>query len=110
MTMENKDRLKNMVFKYLDELFRNIKIEEIKLPKLTFSLIDTSEVKMIEGSVGDSRIFGYSPDKNTIYFDKYEYKTMSNIFGFNSREGIEYVKSYLIKNVGVPDDVTIYIA
>ena len=111
--MENEDRLKNMVFKYLDELFKNIKIEVIEFPEFNLSMIpvDTGKkITAIEGRVGNSSVFTYYPNIRTISFDRNELKTIVDFFTYNGKEGLDYVKSYLIKNVdGIPDDVTIYV-
>jgi hypothetical protein len=113
MTMEKEDNTKSMIFRYLNELFKNINIEEMELPKFQIGMIPIDTGKKytaVQGMVGNTSVFTYLPESNTITFDKHEYKTMANLFGVNSREGIGYVKSYLIKNIdGVPDDVTIYI-
>jgi hypothetical protein len=104
-----KEDNKKMIFKYLDKLFENINIEEKKFPKFTFSLIDTSKIKAIEGRVGDSRIFWYFPESNTISFNTNELITIIGIFGFGAQEALEYVKTYIINNVdGIPADADIY--
>lgn len=111
--MENEDRLKNMVFRYLDELFKNIKIEVIEFPEFNITMIPIDigrKYTAVQGKVGDSLVFTYFPDSRTISFDRNELKTIVDFFTHNGKEGLDYVKSYLIKNVdGIPDDVTIYV-
>ena len=111
--MDKENKVKTVIFRYLDELFKNMNIEVMELPKFQIGMIPIDTGKKytaVQGMVGNTSVFTYLPDSNTITFDKQEYRTISNLFGVNSREGIGYVKSYLIKNIdGVPDDVTIYI-
>ena len=111
--MENEHRLKNMIFRYLDELFKNIKIEVMEWPEFRIGMIPTDTGKMIlsiEGRVGNSSVFTYFHESNTISFNRHELKTIVDFFTHNGKEGLDYVKSYLIKNVdGIPDDVTIYV-
>jgi hypothetical protein len=107
--MDKEDKVKKVLFRYLDELFKNITVEEMKFPKFTFSLIDTSEIKGIVGKVGDSRIFWYFPETNTISFNTNELITIIRMFGFGAQEALEYVKTYIINNVdGIPADANIY--
>jgi hypothetical protein len=111
--MDKEDNDKNMIFKYLNELFKNINIEEIEFPEFNISMIPVATGKMItaiEGRVGNSPVFTYYPNIRTISFDRREYITMLRIFGFDGKKELDYIKSYFIKNVGgIPDDVNIYI-
>jgi hypothetical protein len=111
--MDKENKVKIVIFRYLDELFKNMNIEVMELPKFQIGMIPIDTGKKyaaVQGMVGNTFVFTYLPDSNTIIFDRHEYRTIANLFGVNSREGIGYVKSYLIKNIdGVPDDVTIYI-
>jgi hypothetical protein len=108
--MENEDRHKNMVFRYLDELFKNINIEEIEFPKFNLYLMNANGMSTaIEGKVGGSIVFRYFPDSHTISFNRDELKTMVGLFGFNGKEALDYVKSYFKNNVkGIPNDTIVY--
>ncbi len=113
MTMENEDRLKNMVFRYLDELFKNMNIEVMEFTEYQIGIIpiDTGrKYTAIQGKVGNSSVFTYFPQSKTISFDRHELKTIVDFFTYNGKEALDYVKTYLIKNVDdIPDDVTIYV-
>lgn len=83
--MENQDRLKIMVFKYLDGLFENIYIQETE--------------DWIRGDVGNIRLFTHYSDSNRIYLDDNTSKLIHNMFNIDYGKVSNYVKEYLSKNV-----------
>jgi hypothetical protein len=89
--MENKERIENLIFKYLDSLFENIKITHSKY------LISNEERIIAED--GDITIFTYSSHINRIYFDVNTIVSISNLFGIPEHSVSDFVKSYLSKNV-----------
>jgi hypothetical protein len=89
--MDNKERIENLIFKYLDSLFENIKITYFK------DLIINGEQIIAED--GDITIFTYSSYKHRIYFDVNTIVTISNLFGIPEHSVSDFVKSYVSKNV-----------
>ena len=89
--MENKERIENLIFKYLDSLFENIKI--------THSNYQISNEERIIAEDGDITIFTYSSHINRIYFDVNTIVSISNLFGIPEHSVSDFVKSYLSKNV-----------
>jgi hypothetical protein len=89
--MENKERIENLIFKYLDSLFENIKI--------THSKYQISNEDRIIAVDGDITIFTYSGHINRIYFDVNTIMSISNLFGIPEHSVSDFVKSYLSKNV-----------
>ena len=89
--MDNKERIENLIFKYLDSLFENIKI--------TYSNHQISNEERIIAEDGDITIFTYSSHINRIYFDVNTIMSISNLFGIPEDSISDFVKSYLSKNV-----------
>ena len=89
--MENKERIENLIFKYLDSLFENIKITHFK------DLIINEEQIIAED--GDITIFTYSSYKHRIYFDVNTIMSISNLFGIPEHSISDIVKSYVSKKV-----------
>lgn len=83
--MENQDRLKNMVFKYLDGLFENIYIQETE--------------NWIKGDVENIRLFTHYSDSNRIYLDDNTGKLIHKMFNIDYGKVSYYVKEYLSINV-----------
>ena len=108
MKMEN--RVKKMVFRYLDELFKDIDIQDNEYPPVSFlPNITGSKSRVIEGMIGSSILFSYFPDTNLLSFNTSELKTMVSMFGTDPKETLEYIKSYLIEHVdAIPYDVCVY--
>ena len=91
--MDNKERIENLIFKYLDSLFENIRITYN-----AYSYSDYSEDR-ITAMDGDITIFAYSGHKHRIYFDVNIIMSISNLFGIPEDSISDFVKSYLSKNV-----------
>lgn len=89
--MDNKERIENLIFKYLDSLFENIRI--------TYSNYQISNEERIIAEDGDITIFTYSSHINRIYFDVNTIMSISNLFGIPEHSVSDFVKSYLSKNV-----------
>jgi hypothetical protein len=83
--MENQDRLKIMVFKYLDGLFEDIHIQETE--------------DWINGQVGNIFLFIHYSDSNRIYLDDNTSKLIHNMFNIDYGKVSNYVKEYLSINV-----------
>lgn len=106
--MEN--RIKKMVFRYLDELFKNIDIQDNEYPPVSFiPNITGTKSRVIEGMIGSSTLFGYFSETNLLSFNTRELKTMVSMFGTDPKETLEYIKSYLIEHVdAIPYDVSVF--
>ena len=91
--MENKERIENLIFKYLDSLFENIRITYN-----AYSYSDYSEDR-ITAMDGDITIFTYSSYKHRIYFDVNTIVSISNLFGIPEHSISDIVKSYVSKKV-----------
>lgn len=83
--MENQDRLKIMVFKYLDGLFENIYIQETE--------------DWIKVDVGNIRLFTHYSISNRIYLDDSTSKLIHKMFNIDYGKVSNYVKEYLSINV-----------
>ena len=91
--MDNKERIENLIFKYLDSLFENIRITYN-----AYSYSDYSEDR-ITAMDGDITIFAYSGHKHRIYFNVNTIMSISNLFGIPEDSISDFVKSYLSKYV-----------
>lgn len=108
MKMEN--RIKKIIFRYLDELFKDIDIQDNEYPPVSFIPNMTgSKSRVIEGMIGRSILFSYFPDTNLLSFNTSELKTMVSVFGTEPRETLRYIKSYLVEHVdAIPHDVSVF--
>ena len=80
--MDNKDRLKDLVYKYLDGLFEKVETVETEFG--------------IRGMINDEYLlFTYFPEKNTIYFSSSTSRLISLMFGDGHRFVGKYVREYL---------------
>ena len=87
MDMERNDKIRNLVFSYLDGLFENIDISENEFG--------------IRGEVGNVLLFSYFPQFHRLFFNRDTINLMYNMFGFdiNDKSVGDYVKLYLSKKV-----------
>lgn len=104
--MEN--RIKKMVFRYLDELFKDIDIQDKYFSIEVFSP-GRDRARIIQGMIGNSSLFNYFPGNNLLSFNTSELKTMVSMFGTDPKETLGYIKSYLIEHVdAIPHDVSVF--
>ena len=83
--MERANKIRDLIFNYLDMLFSSAEITEG----------DGS----IVGVIGNELLFTYFPNRHNLAFNRNEFNSIRNMFNVSDGGASDYIKVYLSKNV-----------
>ena len=83
--MERANKIRDLIFNYLDMLFSSAEITEG----------DGS----IVGVIGNELLFTYFPNRHNLAFNRNAFRTICNMFNVSEGGAADYIKVYLSKNV-----------
>lgn len=84
--MDDKDKIKKLVFKYLDGLFENIEIIN-------------EHNSYIIGKINDVDLFRVNINRNAIYFSRDTHSLIHNMFNASGTDISDYIREYLSQKI-----------